>query len=314
MQQLRLVFFFSFCLKRSETFFKDSPLQLNKIPSRLNLTCVTDFSDSDPFTNCEYCVYEFFTNGTDMTISHDCIYLTNTYRLVTERCAGFNSGVDVGYGPCSPLPFEYFDIDLLCICATDRCNENFTTCKQSVDSNPRLPALPTPIPTLTTSSSLITCTDTPLGLLNSTYYCVRDSTPYINLTQCEEFVRSHTVMCMYLESENGNYLTLVALPDEDYEYVLADQIQTMQRMAVKANVLQEFNETNGAFYIRWNETSVGVDNATIISNRCYCLANNCNLNLTACLQSVLHSGQQQLSEHRNIQYQKEQRNSDPYLF
>jgi len=260
-------------------------LQLNTIKNRRNLTCASDFSDIDLYTNCEYCVYEFFNNGTDSTISHDCIYITNTYRLVTQRCTGFTNTSDIGYGLCSTLPFEYFDIDLLCICATDLCNENFTTCKQSVDSNRNLPVLPTPIPLLTAESSAISCHDTTLGILNSTYYCIRDSTPYINMTQCEEYVQNHTVLRMYLESDNGNYLTLVALPDEDYEYVLADQIHLMQRMAIKLNVKQYYNETKDAFYVQWNEILEHMDNYTMIYNKCYCLTNDCNINLTACLQS-----------------------------
>ena len=282
---LLALWIFAFLIPSAESFFKNSPLQLSSIPSRLNLTCRSDFGDTDAYTNCEYCVYEFFSNGTDTSIYHDCIYLTNTYRLVTQRCTGFKNDSDIGYGLCAPLSFEYFDIDLLCICATNMCSENFTTCKQSVDGNPPLSALPTPMPTLTTRDSAITCQDTPIGAMQSTYYCVRDSTPYINITQCEEYVRNHTVTCMYIESDNGSYLTLIALPDEDYEYVLANQIAAMQQMAENLNAVQTFNETSSAFYLRWNETLLGADNYSLISNRCYCLSNNCNINLTACLQS-----------------------------
>jgi hypothetical protein len=276
----------------SQSFFKNSPFQLNTITDRLNLTCASDFGSTDLFTNCEYCVYELITNGTDSTISHDCIYITNSYRLLTQRCSGFSDTSDTGYGLCSQLPFEYYDINLLCICATDFCNENFTTCKQSVDSNPKLPILPSPIPLLTAKSSVITCQDTPLGVLNSTYYCVRDTTPYIDMNQCEEYVRNHTVLCMYLESDNGSYLTVVAVPDEDYEYVLAEQIQLMERMAVRSNVQQYYNETTEAFYLQWKEQLANmVDdimiNETMIYNKCYCLTNHCNVNLTTCLQSIV---------------------------
>ncbi|UJR32935.1 hypothetical protein I4U23_020396 [Adineta vaga] len=285
------LFLLSILIYSSESFFNNSPFQLNTITNRQNLTCATDFGDTDVFTNCEYCVYEFFNNGTDSTISHDCIYLTNSYRLVTQRCSGFTSASDTGYGLCSQLPFEYFDIDLLCICATNLCNENFTTCKQSVDTNPALAPLPSPIPSLTADDSAIFCQDTPIGVLNSTYYCVRDSTPYINMTQCEDYVQNHTVVCMYLEMDNGSYLTLVALPDEDYEYVLADQIDKMQRMIGKSNVQQDYNETSGAFYIRWKENLENTDtnNSTMIYNRCYCLTDDCNANLNQCLLSYVES-------------------------
>ncbi|CAF1357939.1 unnamed protein product [Rotaria sordida] len=275
-----LLIFISQC----QGFFKNSSLQLNTTTNRYNLTCISNFNDGDLFTNCEYCVYEFFSNGTDSTIYYDCIYLTNSYRRVTQRCTGFSDRSDIGYGLCSKLPFEYFDIDLLCICATDLCNENFTTCRQSVDANPNLPSLSSSIPLLIKESSSITCQDTPVGILNSTYYCVRDSTPYINMTQCEEYVQNHTVLCMYLESNNGNYLTLVALPDEDYEYVLVDQIQFIQKMAVQSNVKQYYNETPNTFYIQWKET-LEDNNYTIIYNKCYCMTNDCNVNLTACLQA-----------------------------
>ncbi|CAF3422388.1 unnamed protein product [Rotaria sp. Silwood1] len=271
-------------INQCQGFFKNSLLQLNTISNRHNLTCISDFSNGDLFTDCEYCVYEFFNNGTDSTIYYDCIYLTNSYRLVTQRCTGFTNNSDIGYGLCSKLPFEYFDIDLLCICATNLCNENFTTCKQSVDENPKLSSLSSPIPLLTKESSSITCQDIPLGLLNSTYYCIRDATPYINMAQCEEYVQNHIVLCMYLESDNETYLTLVALPDEDYEYVLAGQIQLMQRMAVKSNVKQYYNETRNTFYIQWQE-KIEDYNYTRIYNKCYCTTNDCNINLTACLQA-----------------------------
>jgi hypothetical protein len=153
-----------------------------------------------------------------------------------------------------------------------------------VDTNPNIPPLPLLVPVLT---SAISCEDTPLGLYNSTYYCVRDSTPYIDINQCEEYVKNHTVLCMYLESDNGSYLTLVALPDEDYEYVLADQIQKMEDMSVKSNVQQYYNETISTFYIQWIEILENTDNYTLTSNRCYCRTNNCNINLTTCLQSTI---------------------------
>jgi hypothetical protein len=267
------------------SFFNNPPFQLNKLSNRYNLTCASDFDDTDVSTDCEYCVYEFFNNGTDSVIYHDCIYITNTYRLVTQRCTGFTNASDIGYGVCTQLPFEYFDINLLCICATNLCNENFTTCKQSVDSNPNLPVLSSPIPILNAESSAITCEDTPLGILQSTYYCIRDSTPFIDMGQCNEYVQNHTVVCMYLESDSGNYLTVVALPDEDYEYVLAEQIILMERMAVKPNTQQYYNETTDAFYLQWIEQLQDPNNYTLISNKCYCTIDNCNANLTACLEA-----------------------------
>lgn len=262
-----------------ESFFSTKPFDLSSIKSTRNLTCSNDFNSGDTFINCDYCVYEYFSNGTDSVISYDCLYLTNTYRLVTKRCTGFTDSKDIGYGLCSQLDFEYFDIDLLCICATDFCNQNFTTCKQSVDANPNVPRLSSPITPLTNK---IQCNDTPLGPLNSTYYCFRDSTPYINLSQCEEYVRNNTVLCMYLETNNGDYLTVVAIPDEDYEYVLAEQIQLMQRMSEKTNVKQFYNETRTNFYFQWNEQIIDT-NSTLISNRCFCLTDYCNANLPKCL-------------------------------
>ncbi|CAF2838321.1 unnamed protein product [Rotaria sp. Silwood2] len=292
-----LLFTLFIFISECQGFFKNLPFQLNTITNRHNLTCLSDFSDGDLFTNCEYCVYEFFNNGTDSTIYYDCIYLTNSYRVVTQRCTGFTNRSDVGYGLCSKLPFEYFDIDLLCICATDLCNENFTTCKQSVDANPNIPPLSSPVPLLTKESSVITCEDTPLGTLNSTYYCVRDSTPYINMAQCEEYVQNHTVLCMYLENDNETYLTLVAVPDEDYEYVLANQIQLMQEMAVKSNVEQYYNETRNTFYIQWQEALEDY-NYTIIYNKCYCTTNDCNVNLTTCLRAGSQINESYKSENK----------------
>jgi len=264
-----------------QSFFSNTPFDLSTIKSHRNLTCSNDFNSIETFTDCDYCVYEYFSNGTNSVISYDCLYLTNTYRLVTKRCSGFTDSSDIGYGVCSQLEFEYFDIDLLCICATDFCNQNFTACKQSVDTNPNLPSLPSPI---ALRNEKIQCNDTKLGLFDSTYYCVRDSTPYIDMNQCEEYVRNHTVLCMYLESGDSNYLTHIAIPDEDYEYVLAEQIYRMQQMDEKPNVKQFYNETQTNFYIQWNEQDEDL-NSTMIYNRCFCLTDFCNINLSYCLQS-----------------------------
>lgn len=273
-------------INQSRSFFNNPPLRLDSITNRRNLTCASDFSAADPFTNCDYCVIEFFNNGTDSVTYRDCIYIANSYRLLTQRCSGFTNSSDIGYGLCSKLPFEYHDIDLLCICPTDLCNSNFTTCKQSVDANRNLPMIPSPVPVLSSQTSAIQCQDTPIGSLNSTYYCQRDSTPYADMNGCLDYVRNHTVMCMYTESDNGNFLTLVALPDEDYEYVLLDQINQMQKRQVQSNYKQFYNETEGSFYIYGEEILSNWDNFTMIYNKCFCKSANCNINLIACLRSI----------------------------
>ncbi len=78
MQMHILLFLLLIFINQCQSFFKNSPLQLNTITNRHNLTCTSNFDDTDSFTNCDYCVYEFFNNGTDSTIYHDCIYLTNS--------------------------------------------------------------------------------------------------------------------------------------------------------------------------------------------------------------------------------------------
>ncbi|UJR17872.1 hypothetical protein I4U23_004771 [Adineta vaga] len=68
----------------------------NQTENRLNLTCHYDDFNA---TNCEYCVYQYFNNSTNATILRDCIQVTSTYK-------SFSDGIDIGYGVCSPLPYE----------------------------------------------------------------------------------------------------------------------------------------------------------------------------------------------------------------
>jgi hypothetical protein len=102
---------------------------------RSNLTCASN-SIFYNRTGCELCIIKFFniSSSTDgrSFIRHDCVQKSNSLRRVSQRCTGFSNMIYIGYGVCSPLAYETFDVYTLCICATDFCNTNLTSCRQSV--------------------------------------------------------------------------------------------------------------------------------------------------------------------------------------
>ncbi|UJR10825.1 hypothetical protein I4U23_015012 [Adineta vaga] len=97
---------------------------------------------------------------------------------ISARCEGFSEGIDIGYGMCLPLPYETFDMSILCICATNLYNENLDTCRLSVhneiQSNTAPSSLPPLLPQLKTSVSCVNSLKTSVSCVNSKIFS-RDS-------------------------------------------------------------------------------------------------------------------------------------------
>ena len=181
--------------------------------------------------------------------------ITNTLRQMSRtRCQGFTNTSDVGYGTCTPRPYEQYTSIVLCICATDFCNRNLSTCLASIASGP-LPPIngPQVIPTLTMP---VRCFDNSFRTdiaynspsRNSSYMCAlpirylnsgsrQVPTKLIDQTACDDYVRANTVLCgvdassdspFYLSSyELGNQAWtnphLIRYTAEDYSDILTTQ-------------------------------------------------------------------------------------------
>jgi hypothetical protein len=260
---------------------------IHESPSRLNLTC-SYYGGIIEY--CDYCVYQFFYNGSSTTIYYDCIQITNTYKSISNRCQGFSDKTDIGYGICSPLSFELFDLSILCICATNMCNTNFTTCRSSVDYQVGSNLSPSLLPSIIADlSTPISCFDTIIELNdseNASYYCAELASPYINITECNEYVINNTVLCQYVITDGLS--APLAITEDIYLMALADTISTIIQYNKSPNIEQFYNETSSYFYDYSDVTDNYVNNDSIsnnsgiISNKCFCIQNNCNYNLTTC--------------------------------
>ncbi len=267
----------------SEAFFNGDLSTIVNRTNRFNLTC---YYYGNWVTNCEYCVYQYFYNGSSSTSYYDYMDTTNIYKTISQRCQGFSDKTDIGYGICSPLSFELFDISIFCICATNMCNMNLTTCRTSVsnqlESNSAPSVLSSIIPELVTP---ITCVDTTYQItdsLNASFYCAVLASPYIDIEKCNEYVANNTVLCMVTITD-GDELS-IAIPTDFSKYYLdgaLGRINTFNRDPTKT---LWYNETSASFYLNYNVTTInGNVSQTTHTQRCFCAEDNCNMDLTSCL-------------------------------
>ncbi|CAF0898185.1 unnamed protein product [Rotaria sordida] len=264
----------------SEGFFNGNISTVsNKTLNRLNLTC---FYNDNLVTNCEYCVYQFFSNGSSSRSLYDYTTVTNIYKSIAKRCTGFSNITDIGFGFCSPLQFELFDISILCICATNMCNMDFPSCQSSVNNqlktNSAPPLLSSMIPELNRS---ISCYDSS-NSLNTTSYCFNFASPYIDIEKCNEYTINNTLVCMYQMSTDGPFLS--ALTRDTYKYYLSGALSRVYQFNQESSITLSYNETSSSFYINYLFLYRDGNNTISLNmERCFCTENYCNYNLTTCL-------------------------------
>ncbi|CAF1390102.1 unnamed protein product [Adineta steineri] len=283
----KLFFLILFFVITCEGFMNiDQFMITNQTKNRLSLTCqYNDYNNVYNVTNCEYCVYQSFSNGSVSSINNDCIQITNTYKSISERCQGFSDKTDVGYGICSPLSYETFNISTLCICATDFCNTDIDSCQSSVQSQTQSNSLPSVLPSfLPQLETSISCMDSKISVsesLSVSYHCImyQNESPYINITKCNDYVINNTVLCLIFF--DGDQSESIALTSDDYGFFLVEEIMSIYSEQV-SNIEQYYNESSSYFYIFSNATNP-TDNSTVIQQVCFCAQDNCNSNLTNCL-------------------------------
>lgn len=271
-------------VSRSEGFFNVSSLSGES--RRSNLTCLSS-TRGLTFASCELCIIEFFYDGSTSNdsslVRYHCAHQLNAFRRKSRRCSGFSNQSDLGYGLCSPLPYETFDVNVLCICATDLCNVNINYCRQSViDNQLSLPsALPSIVPQLNQS---ISCSQIIRDPLDPLWKCpLAELSPFVNQTACYESFLQTVVLCEYQAHQSGELLTPKAYSMENYEYLLDGlllELQEQQRM----NFTVFVNQTKTSFFTVF--ALPNLENATYSIQRCFCFEQNCNQNLTLCLNNL----------------------------
>ena len=262
-------------------------ISLNNATRRRNLNCATN-SMSQNDTGCELCIIEFYNNGSTVEGSslfqHECAHQSNSFRRISQRCNGFSNITDIGYGICSPLSYETFDIHILCICATDFCNINLTNCRQSVtqqlESSTGPPALlPTVYYDLTKT---ISCSQATISSSGSFILCSTENSPFIDMTLCQEYFSDTTVLCEYSFNGLNASVSLRGWSIENFRYELDDVINQIQQQKLLSNSSTYYNDTSTTFYV--SIELFDSENRTYIRERCFCTTDNCNANLTLCLQ------------------------------
>lgn len=175
-------------------FLRDSVL--NFIRQDGNLTCWMS-SALVASTNYQFCairVYKFLdSSGDEMTVSiYDGFSFVNIFRQYIKRqnCSNFRNDSITGVGQCTPLPYENATRMTLCICASDQCNRDISTCNNSVAATTgiaELPSLMTDIP------SSIPCS----AVSDVSYTCAptSDYARFVDFSACETYVRNHSVLC-----------------------------------------------------------------------------------------------------------------------
>ncbi|CAF3725638.1 unnamed protein product [Adineta steineri] len=264
----------------SEEFFNGDVSTLsNGTALRLNLTC---FYYDELVTDSEYCVYQYFYNGSSSTVLYDYMEITNIYRSISKRCTGFSDTTDIGFGFCSPLEYELFDISILCICATNMCNMNLTTCKSSVTNQLQTNSAPSVL------DSMIPEIITPISCFDETYdfnassFCYYLASPYIDIEKCNEYTMNNTVLCMFDVIDGQTSPMAITI---DYSaYYLSGALFRVNQFNRDWTSTLSYKETPGSFDINFNVTQLyNNTNITIVRQRCFCVENYCNNNITTCL-------------------------------
>lgn len=292
----------------SEAFFNGDVSTIVNRTNRFNLTC---YYYGDWITNCEYCVYQYFYNGSTSTSTYDYMETANIYRTMSRRCQGFSDKTDIGYGICSPLPFELFDISILCICATNMCNVNLTTCQTSVsnqlNSNSVPSVLPSIMPELVTPVACVDQTTPITDTLNGSFYCTVLAAPYIDIEKCNQYARNNAALCM-ISVANNTQLT-IAIPTDFTKLYLDAALGRVKTFNRDSSKTLWYNETSASFFLNYNVTTInGSETRTIHTQRCFCAQDDCNKDLTSCLNAnrsipIRNSATSKLSNER-IFFQK----------
>jgi hypothetical protein len=281
---LRLLLFATFAIGSCQALFN---ITLNDPTTRRsNLTCWAGANETKS-DRCELCLIEFFNDGSigaDSSIfRYHCVHKSNGFRRVSARCHGFDNHTDIGYGICTPLPYETFDIHSLCICASHECNNNFTSCRESVDGHRRRDeGPPPPLPLIYRQlEDNVNCSflDNEPKANVSMESCALDSSPFIDVDRCRSYFSETIVLCQHQSVTPGNDSLSTALSIDNYEQVLDDVLDGIERLQQRMAPVV-YNRTQQTFYI-----ALPLESNTVFYQRCYCTVDQCNFNISSCLEA-----------------------------
>ncbi len=229
-------------------------------------------------------------NGTALisTVAGGYLGINILENYVVQQCSSANfspSVTPIGYGTCNPFPYQTFT-STLCICSTDNCNTDYTTCVASVQANQSPPPSFTPSILIPSINTAISCQTSIQGTTYTNYatiYSLLTMTNLIyNITGLLGYPSSVSAACVLLYNvQTGDYFNFPTIY-EGYSIlsVIALYLKDM-------NLFENYAESSTSVAIQYE--SAYIFTATSISNLqyfsqilCVCITNNCNIDLASC--------------------------------
>jgi hypothetical protein len=234
---------------------------------------------SSGFQRCAIRVYHGAIAGDATFALYNGLRYSNIFsEFIQKRCTddtnswngsiGFDRGCDV------TQPYETYNYVQICICATNMCNQNWTTCQQSVNSTANIQPLIDLIPLLDTA---IHCDDT----LNASNTCTEQ--PFINISACQDYVKKNSVLCTI--TMTGTQTIQTALIGDNYAAFLDQQIYQV-KSAYSMDLVKAYTETYTNVFYEYTSNSLGLVEGCVCTN--YSL---CNQNISTCVPQPASQGQ-----------------------
>ncbi|CAF1628262.1 unnamed protein product, partial [Adineta ricciae] len=237
-----------------------------------NLSCVVN-ANGTMGSDYQFCVIRVYngTIGTSTTVVpvYSGLRYTNTFfRYLEQACSGYQMYSDTtANGTCnSPSSFETFSSMRFCICATDSCNKNISTCEAS---NFNLGDALVPDSFIPSLYAFVPCNHT----YNSSIICTEQ--PFINASLCDDYVKKNSVLCAI--SSSGTQTIQTALVEIDYGRYLSEKVYQLRSLNANDGSNRSYSETTNIAYYTYASATTSLLQECVCTNLSYC-----NYNMTTC--------------------------------
>ncbi len=247
---------------------------------------MTSQSDGDN-SYTDYCIIAISTslvNNLPQTITYRTfISGWSMFRNMAIHQCNFSTTMDIGYGNCTPYYYQTATSIQLCICSTNNCTVNYSTCQASVNqalSSPP-PLLPVLLPSLTNT---ITCQDLGVNMsaannITPPMYSDCSSLNFLvptDISKCYIYTPNHTVICAVFYDPIQGIYGQMALIEGDYEGLIYELMQSLTMVALNSSDYYQYQTSTSVAVIF--PGGPGSSN----TGWCFCTTNNCNVDFTTC--------------------------------
>ena len=244
--------------------------------------------------NMDYCVVIEETFGTGSSSYNKTtgasIFYFNEYRyMAIDRC-GFSPTSDIGYGNCTPRPYETATTIELCICATMNCSISMAICRASVDQMRASSSPPPLLPVITPRfTNRITCHDNTSILFpgfpspyppSMNFGCTQSGIrTAVNFSRCHSYAISNSVVCLYYYLPMYYYQPPITLI---LKMPLFDDTYIIHLHRYFRHVLVNYSSSaEGSTNLVWT-TPVPFWPLNFTEVQCFCTTNNCLTDFATC--------------------------------